>query len=61
MFTPKTSVVVSPSETVGKFKQTPVSESGNAVIFIPSIVIAEALSVFDKKRVTFLSLLNLPA
>ncbi|MCG6536693.1 MAG: PIN domain-containing protein, partial [Syntrophales bacterium LBB04] len=29
------------------------SESGNAVIFIPSIVIAEALSIFDKKRVIF--------
>jgi PIN domain nuclease of toxin-antitoxin system len=28
-------------------------EEGKHVIFIPSIVIAEALSIFDKKRVTF--------
>jgi len=28
-------------------------EEGKAVIFIPSIVIAESLSIFDKKRVTF--------
>jgi len=28
-------------------------EKGENVIFIPSIVIAEALSIFDKKRVTF--------
>ena len=28
-------------------------ENGECVIFIPSIVIAEALSIFDKKRVTF--------
>ncbi|EKD82103.1 MAG: hypothetical protein ACD_39C01486G0008 [uncultured bacterium] len=28
-------------------------ENGECVIFIPSIVIAEALSIFDKKRVSF--------
>ncbi len=28
-------------------------EKGECIIFIPSIVIAEALSIFDKKRVTF--------
>ncbi|MBI4686401.1 MAG: PIN domain-containing protein [Nitrospirae bacterium] len=28
-------------------------EEGENVIFIPSIVIAEALSIFDKKRVSF--------
>ena len=28
-------------------------EKGENVIFIPSIVIAEALSIFDKKRVAF--------
>lgn len=28
-------------------------ENGECVIFIPSIVIAEALSIFDKKRVRF--------
>ncbi len=28
-------------------------EKGENVIFIPSIVIAEALSIFDKKRVSF--------
>ena len=28
-------------------------ELGENVIFIPSIVIAEALSIFDKKRVSF--------
>jgi PIN domain nuclease of toxin-antitoxin system len=28
-------------------------EQGENVIFIPSIVIAEALSIFDKKRITF--------
>ncbi len=28
-------------------------ERGEIVIFIPSIVIAEALSIFDKKRVSF--------
>ncbi len=28
-------------------------ENGENVIFVPSIVIAEALSIFDKKRVTF--------
>ena len=28
-------------------------EKGETIIFIPSIVIAEALSVFDKKRVAF--------
>jgi PIN domain nuclease of toxin-antitoxin system len=28
-------------------------EKGENVIFIPSIVIAEALSIFDKKRLTF--------
>jgi PIN domain nuclease of toxin-antitoxin system len=28
-------------------------EKGETVIFIPSIVIAEALSIFDKKRVSF--------
>lgn len=28
-------------------------EKGESVIFVPSIVIAEALSVFDKKRVVF--------
>ena len=28
-------------------------EKGTSVIFIPSIVIAEALSIFDKKRMTF--------
>jgi len=28
-------------------------ENGNNVIFIPSIVIAEALSIFDKKRISF--------
>jgi PIN domain nuclease of toxin-antitoxin system len=28
-------------------------EHGETVIFIPSIVIAEALSIFDKKRVSF--------
>jgi len=28
-------------------------ENGESVIFIPSIVIAEALSIFDKKRVHF--------
>ncbi|MEW5801626.1 MAG: PIN domain-containing protein [bacterium] len=28
-------------------------EKGDAVIFIPSIVIAESLSIFEKKRITF--------
>jgi len=28
-------------------------EQGNAIMVIPSIVLAEALSIFDKKRVTF--------
>jgi PIN domain nuclease of toxin-antitoxin system len=28
-------------------------EKGEGVIFIPSIVIAEALSIFDKKRISF--------
>jgi predicted nucleic acid-binding protein len=28
-------------------------ENGNNVIFLPSIVIAEALSIFDKKRISF--------
>ncbi len=28
-------------------------EKGECVIFIPSIVIAEALSIFDKKRISF--------
>ncbi len=28
-------------------------ENGENVIFIPSIVIAEALSIFDKKRISF--------
>lgn len=28
-------------------------EDGTAVIFIPTIVIAEALSIFDKKRLNF--------
>ncbi len=28
-------------------------ERGEGIIFIPSIVIAEALSIFDKKRITF--------
>ncbi len=28
-------------------------EKGDGIIFIPSIVIAEALSIFDKKRVAF--------
>jgi len=28
-------------------------ERGEAVIFIPSIVIAESLSIFEKKRITF--------
>ncbi len=28
-------------------------ENGEHVIFVPSIVIAEALSIFDKKRVSF--------
>jgi PIN domain nuclease of toxin-antitoxin system len=28
-------------------------ENGDNIIFIPSIVIAEALSIFDKKRVSF--------
>ncbi len=28
-------------------------EQGENVIFVPSIVIAEALSIFDKKRITF--------
>ena len=28
-------------------------ENGECVIFIPSIVMAEALSIFDKKRVSF--------
>lgn len=28
-------------------------ERGECVIFIPSIIIAEALSIFDKKRVSF--------
>lgn len=32
------------------FKQC---EEGENIIFIPSIVIAEALSIFDKKRVSF--------
>ena len=31
-------------------------EQGGTVIFIPAIVIAEALSIFEKKRVTFLTL-----
>ena len=29
------------------------SEKGNLVIVIPSIVLAEALSIFDKKRISF--------
>ena len=28
-------------------------EKGECVIFVPSIVIAEALSIFDKKRISF--------
>ncbi|HDH04786.1 MAG TPA: PIN domain-containing protein [Nitrospirae bacterium] len=28
-------------------------ENGKNIIFIPSIVIAEALSIFDKKRISF--------
>jgi PIN domain nuclease of toxin-antitoxin system len=28
-------------------------EAGENIIFIPSIVIAEALSIFDKRRITF--------
>ncbi|MGD1076362.1 MAG: hypothetical protein ABR903_09865 [Thermodesulfovibrionales bacterium] len=28
-------------------------EKGESILFVPSIVIAEALSIFDKKRVTF--------
>lgn len=28
-------------------------EAGESIIFIPSIVIAEALSIFDKKRISF--------
>ncbi len=28
-------------------------EKGDCIIFIPSIVIAECLSIFDKKRITF--------
>ena len=28
-------------------------ENGEIIVFIPSIVIAEALSIFDKKRVSF--------
>ena len=32
------------------FKQC---EEGETVVFVPSIVIAEALSIFDKKRVAF--------
>lgn len=28
-------------------------EEGGAVVFVPSIVIAEALSIFDKKRIAF--------
>lgn len=28
-------------------------ENGEVVIFVPSIVIAEALSIFDKKRISF--------
>ena len=28
-------------------------ENGEAIIFIPSIVIAEALSIFEKKSVSF--------
>jgi len=28
-------------------------EQGNIIIFIPTIVIAESLSIFDKKRVSF--------
>ena len=28
-------------------------EAGENIIFIPSIVIAESLSIFDKKRITF--------
>jgi PIN domain nuclease of toxin-antitoxin system len=28
-------------------------EAGENIIFIPSIVIAEALSIFDKKRISF--------
>jgi PIN domain nuclease of toxin-antitoxin system len=28
-------------------------EAGEIIIFIPSIVIAEALSIFDKKRISF--------
>ena len=28
-------------------------ERGDGIIFVPSIVIAEALSIFDKKRVAF--------
>jgi predicted nucleic acid-binding protein len=28
-------------------------EKGKSIIFIPSIVLAEALSIFDKKRISF--------
>jgi len=28
-------------------------ETGNGVIFIPSIVIAESMSIFEKKRIAF--------
>lgn len=28
-------------------------EEGESVIFVPSIVVAEALSIFDKKRISF--------
>ncbi len=38
------------SKAAGIFEK---SERGEGIIFIPSIVIAEALSIFDKKRIDF--------
>ena len=37
-------------KAAGIFEQC---EKGESIVFIPSIVIAEALSIFDKKRVSF--------
>ncbi len=46
-FTESPKISLKASETFEK------CEKGENVIFVPSIVIAEALSIFDKKRISF--------
>jgi predicted nucleic acid-binding protein len=49
------------SPTVAKIFEN--CEKGETIIYIPSIVLAEALSIFEKKRVSFdfRKLMNYPA